>query len=103
MSPQGALKRYSEAGKVPLTKKNVYIFIPISSCSYVVGYLQKGNTYETHNLNNQNLPIIASILYIISFLNTVSLSCFLTLLSIKHNHTINTIDIRITFRHDLVH
>ena len=69
--------------------------------SYIFGYLQKGNTYEIYNLKKQNLPIIAS--HILSFPNAAFLPSFLALLSIKHSHTINTIDIGITFRHDLVY
>ena len=70
-------------------------------CSYILDYLQKGNTYEIHNLKNQNLPIITS--YILSFPNAAFLPSFLALLSTEHSHTINTIVIGINFHHDLVY
>ena len=70
-------------------------------CSYMFDYLQKGNTYEIHNLKSQNLPTIES--HILSFPNAAFLPSFLALLSIEYSHTINTLDIGITFRHNLVH
>ena len=63
--------------------------------------MQKGNTYEIRSLKNQILATIAS--HILSFPNAAILPSFLALLNIKHCHTINTIDIGITFRHDLIY
>ena len=47
--------------------------------SYIPGYLLKSNTYETHNLKNQNLPTIEyhiheKLLYFIYFLFQLCLS-----------------------------
>ena len=63
--------------------------------------MRKGNTYEIHNLKNKNLPTIAS--HILSFPNAAFLPSFLASFCIKHCHTFNTVDIGITFRHDLVY
>ena len=50
-------------------------------CSYIFGYLQKGNTYEIHNLKNQNLPTIAS--HIFSFPNAAFWPSFLVYLGLN--------------------